>query len=171
MSVSDAVESLTLEQLDQIIKLRRAVPLATFLSVNAKARQACALRHHGWQDVFITYVNSMTRCFHNVGLRDNLKMATLLSSIESFSIGIICKEDLDIEEYNLIISPIAEVAMPEMFAKTQDWTPLALPDPHKEAQRYFQTVVEKDKAKPRQYKEEDLDPDGDLIDTNIDPAM
>jgi hypothetical protein len=170
MSVSDAVTNLTLEQLEAIIKLRRAVPLATFLSVNGKARQACALRHHGWQDVFITYVNSMTRAFHNTGLKDALKMATLLSAIESFSIGIICKEDLTLEEYNLIIQPIAEVAMPEMFAKVQDWTPLALPSPEVVAKEYFKAQVERDKTKLRTYKEEDLDPDGDLIDTNIDPA-
>jgi len=163
VSLADAIENLSAEQLEEIIKLRRAVPLATFLSVNAKARQACALRHHGWENLVLSYTNAMIRGCRATKTIEPLKMATLMSAVESFSIGFIAKSDLDLEEYNLIIGPLAIIAMPDLLVTEQDWTPEPLPKEQRVHQAYWAELQAKDKKKPK-YKEEDDDPGEAAID-------
>lgn len=172
MSFTDAISTLTEPQLREIIKLRRAVPLATFLAANGKARQACALRHKGWMEVSNVYVNAMIVACHKTGLRDALDMSTLMSATESFSIGMIAREDLTLDEHNLLIKCIAEIATPEIILQEQNWTPDPLPQSQAVARQYFETLKEKDEKRGRgKSKERDLDPDGDLADTGIDPAL
>lgn len=172
MAFTDAISSLTEDQLKEIIRARRAVPLATFLACNGKARQACALRHKYWLDSSAAWVNAMLRSINKNDFRDALGVSTLMSATESFAIGMIAKEDLDFEEYNLLISCIANVALPELIATEQTWTPEPLPKSELQARQHYESLKEKDaKGRSRHIdRSPDPDPDGDLIDTGIDPA-
>src|SRR6266567_975592 len=98
MSFTDALGGLTVDQLREIIRLRRAVPLVAFLAANGKARQACALRHKGWMDHSTIFVNAMIRTVRRVELNEPYSTATLLSAAESYAIGLLAKDDLTLDE-------------------------------------------------------------------------
>lgn len=121
----EKIKKLTYEQLDVIVKARRAVPLAGFLSVNGKARNAAIQRHKGWQEELIKYVNAIIEASVRAKVNNALSTAALISAVESMGLGIITKEDLTLEEYDLIISPMIG-AFPELIVLTQDWTPIPL---------------------------------------------
>jgi len=125
MELIDKIKNLKREQLDIIVSARRATPLVSFLSVNGKARAACIQRHKGWADLLLSYTNaSIEACVRNK-LGNAVTTAAIISSFESMGLGLIAREDLTLEEYNLIISPVVS-SFPELIFKEQSWTPVPL---------------------------------------------
>lgn len=125
MDITDKIKQLRFEQLEHIIKARRAAPFTEFISVNAKARSACALRHPGWMEEFRRFSNAAIEASVRAKLNNALSTATVTSAFESMSLGIMAKEDLTLEEYDLIISPVASF-FPELIVLEQDWTPVPM---------------------------------------------
>ena len=125
MEITDKIKQLKFEQLEVIIKARRAVDLSLFLSVNGKARSACIQRHHGWQDELLKFTNASIEASIRAKLGSPISTAAIISAFESMGLGILAKTDLTLEEYDLIISPVVS-SFPELIAEKQDWTPIPL---------------------------------------------
>jgi hypothetical protein len=118
-------------------------------------------------DTTAMMVNAMMIAIHRHGIRDALDIGTLMSATESFSIGIIARDDLDLEEYNLLIRCIAPIATPELILKEQTWTPDPLPKPeslvHQQYEELKQQHQKHRKAKDDSEKE-------DLASVGINPV-
>lgn len=125
MEITDKIKRLTYEQLEVIIKSRRAVPLSLFLSANGKARSCCVMRHKGWMEELLKFTNAAIEASVRAKVNNAVSTATLISAFESMGLGILSKEDLILEEYDLLISPVAAF-FPELVVLDQTWTPVPL---------------------------------------------
>lgn len=125
MEITDKIKRLSHEQLEVIIKARRAVPLSLFLSANGKARSCCVMRHKGWMEELLKYTNAAIEASVRAKMNNAVSTATLMSAFESMGLGIMAREDLTLEEYDLLISPIAAY-FPELVVLEQTWTPVPL---------------------------------------------
>jgi hypothetical protein len=169
MSFTDAIGSLTIDQLRDIIRLRREVPLVQFLAANGRARQACALRHKGWMDHSTIFVNAMLRKIRSVELNDSYATATLLSAVESYAIGLLAKDDLNLDEYNLLIGCVAKVATPEIILTEQNWTPEPLPTNEAVTRKNYETLKTRDESRGKRHTQKE-DPDEELAESGIDTS-
>lgn len=169
MQITDKIKKLNREQLDTIVEARRATELVKWISVNSKARSACALRHRGWQEESNAYVNAIIETSVRLHLQNTLTLATLISAFESMALGIIAQKDLTLDEYELLLSPVISI-FPELILLEQDWTP----EPIDESLRYrprvmYQSPVEIKEKKNRPFRRtEDLEEivEKEVFDTN-----
>jgi len=125
LEITEKIKHLNREQLDAIVTARRAVSVTEFVSVNGKARAACIQRHYGWQDQLLKFTNASIEASVRSKIGNAISTAAIVSAFEAMGLGIIAKTDLELDEYDTIISPVIS-AFPELVVLKQDWTVVPL---------------------------------------------
>jgi hypothetical protein len=124
LALVNLIQNLSAEELEEIVKNRRAVPLATFAAVNAKARIAAPICDPNWHTTMSANQTALLYAINRAnatGKQNGLFTVSLLASIESITVGLIAKTYLKYTEYNLMVYPVASVCARDLMATSQDW--------------------------------------------------